>query len=397
MPNTMSNIRNKKLRIGITIGDVNGIGPELIIKTFDQPYFKELCIPILYGSPRVINIYRKILQMKFHYIVVQNPSQAQYKKLNIIDCLPDVERVDIGRPSEEGGRAAYEALQRAIADAQHGELDALVTMPIDKATFQPAAGSDFSGHTELLAKAFGVRENIMMMTSEDLKVALVTNHLPLRDVSRNLSPQRILTKIKLLHRSLHNDFNKPKGQIAVLGLNPHAGDNNLIGNEDEEIIKPAIANAKALGIRAEGPYPADGFFGSLTYRKFDAVLAMYHDQGLVPFKLLAGFRGVNFTAGMPMIRTSPDHGVAYDIAGTGHADPQSLQQALFLAIDVYYNRAENKELQANPLKDAKNKLIEEPAPVAPPKEAPPAKDKPAAPQEKPQPREESKDASQPKN
>ncbi len=352
--------RNKKLRVGITMGDVNGIGPELIIKAFEDPYLKEFCVPILYGSSKVINIYRKVMDApKFHYIVVQNPSQAQYRKLNIIDCMSNIDRVDIGQPSESGGQAAHEALKLAIEDAQHGELDVLVTMPIDKATFQLAAGDNFSGHTELLGQAFGAKNNLMMMVSDQMKVALVTNHLPLAEVSRNISAQRIVEKLKVFHRSLSNDFNIPKPMIAVLGLNPHAGDNGLLGSEEQEVIKEAIQKATDLGIRAVGPYPADGFFGSLTYKKFDGVLAMYHDQGLIPFKLMSGFHGVNYTAGMSIIRTSPDHGVAYDIAGTGQCDPSSFREALYLAVDLYYNRAENIDLQQNPLEEVKNPLLKE--------------------------------------
>lgn len=356
----MNSNRNKKLRVGITLGDVNGIGPELIVRAFEDYHLKEICVPILYGSSRAINIYRKVLDIpKFHYIVVQNPGQAQYKKLNIIECMPQMDRVDIGRPSELGGQGAYDALTRAIEDAQHGELDVLVTMPIDKATFQAAAGDNFSGHTELLGAAFGAKNNLMMMVSEYMKIALVTNHLPLQEVSRNISSQRIFEKLKVFHRSLHNDFNIPKPQIAVLGLNPHAGDNGLIGTEEQDVIKEALQQANKAGIHATGPYPADGFFGSLTYKKFDGVLAMYHDQGLIPFKLASGYRGVNFTAGMPFIRTSPDHGVAYDIAGTGKADPESFRQALYLAIDVYYNRQENIELQENALSEVKSPILKE--------------------------------------
>jgi 4-hydroxythreonine-4-phosphate dehydrogenase len=356
----MNKNRNKKLRVGITLGDVNGIGPEIIVKAFEHSHLKEICVPILYGSSRVINIYRKVLDIpKFHYIVVQNPGQAQFKKLNIIECMPKMERVDIGRPSELGGQGAHQALMRAVEDAQHGELDVLITMPIDKATFQQAAGEDFSGHTELLGKAFGAQNNLMMMVSEYMKVALVTNHLPLQEVSRNLSAARIFEKLKILNRSLNNDFNIPKPLIAVLGLNPHAGDNGLIGTEEQDFIREGIQKAKKAGIMVEGPYPADGLFGSMGYQKFDGILAMYHDQGLIPFKLVSGYRGVNFTAGMPFVRTSPDHGVAYNIAGTGKADPESFRQALYTAIDVYYNRAENMALQNNALEEVKNPLLKE--------------------------------------
>lgn len=364
----MNSNRNKKLRVGITLGDVNGIGPELIVRAFEHHHLKEICVPILYGSSRVINIYKKVLDIpKFHYVVVQNPGQAQFKKLNIIECMPKMDRVDIGRPSDLGGQGAYDALTHAIQDAQHGELDVLVTMPIDKATFQVAAGDDFSGHTELLGEAFGAENNLMMMVSEYMKIALVTNHLPLQEVSRNISANRILEKLKVFHRSLNNDFNIPQPQIAVLGLNPHAGDNGLIGTEEQGVIKEAIAKAKLAGIHAHGPYPTDGFFGSGTYTKFDGILAMYHDQGLVPFKLVSGYRGVNFTAGMPFVRTSPDHGVAYDIVGTGKADLESFRQAMYMAIDVYYNRAENVALQAKALNEVKNPKLKEPTATAAPK------------------------------
>lgn len=346
----MNNQQNKKLKIGITIGDINGIGPELVIKAFSDARMKEVCIPILYGSSRVLNIYRKILKIsKFNYTVVKNPNQAQAKRLNIIECIPNVERVDIGKASEFGGKAAFMAIKRAVEDAQHKELDALVTLPVDKASFQQH-DKEFKGHTELLAKAFGVEENLMMMISEEMRIGLVTNHLPVRDVSRNLTSTRIVHKVKIMNECLKKDFSIQRPQIAILGLNPHAGDHGLIGKEDQEIISPAVAELREAGILATGPYPADGFFGSLNYRKFDGVMAMYHDQGLVPFKLISGYHGVNYTAGMPFIRTSPDHGVAYDIAGKDLADPVSFRHSLYMAVDTYYKRMENIELEKGALK-----------------------------------------------
>ncbi|GAB4415842.1 MAG: 4-hydroxythreonine-4-phosphate dehydrogenase PdxA [Bacteroidia bacterium] len=340
---------NHKLRIGITIGDVNGIGPELVIKAFSEAHLRDMCTPILYGSSRVLNIYRKVLQVnKFNYEVVTNPSQAKSRRLNLIECIPDLERIEIGKHSEIGGKAAYLSLKRAIEDAQHKELDALVTLPVDKAALQ-MHDPNFKGHTELLAEAFNMPDDLMLMVSETLKVGLVTNHLPLHDVSRNLTVDRIVSKARLLHRSLEVDFSIRQPMIAVLGLNPHAGDRGLIGSEEEQIIKKAIEVLEAEGIRAIGPYPSDGYFGSLTYLRFDATLAMYHDQGLIPFKLLSGYEGVNFTAGLPFIRTSPDHGVAYDIAGKGTADPASLRQALYMAIDIHERRTMNEALRANVL------------------------------------------------
>ncbi len=341
---------NHKPRIGITMGDVNGIGPELIIKAFLDQRFKENFVPIVYGSSRVINIYRKVMNVnKFHYVVIQTPSQAQYKKLNLIESVPGLERVDIGKASEIGGKAAHLSLQKAIQDAQHGEIEALVTLPVDKKSMQEFV-PEFKGHTELLAEAFNVPSNLMLMVSEEIKVGTVTNHLAIQDVSRNLSVERIVQKARILNDSLENDFSIQKPMIAILGLNPHAGDKGLIGSEDEEIIAHAVTELKKSGIKAFGPYPADGFFGAMTYKKFHATLAMYHDQGLIPFKLIAGYHGVNYTAGVPFVRTSPDHGVAYDIAGKGSADPASLRQSVYLALDVLRERKMNAKLKENPIK-----------------------------------------------
>jgi 4-hydroxythreonine-4-phosphate dehydrogenase len=354
--NKMEHNSDRKLRIGITIGDLNGIGPEVLMKAFTDQRFRDLCIPVVYGSARVINIYRKILDLdKFNYQVVPNPGQARPGRVNLIDCIPDIDRVEIGQPSESGGLGAYYALKLAIEDAIHQQIDALVTLPVDKSTIQKH-DADFIGHTEMLAKAFSVNMNLMLMVSDQLRLGLATNHLPLKDVSRNLSVQRIKSKIHLLDQSLKNDFNLQKRLIAVMGLNPHAGDNGLIGEEENLVLKEAITEAQKEGVSAYGPYPADGFFGSLQYRNFDGVLAMYHDQGLIPFKLIAGMRGVNFTAGMPFVRTSPAHGVAYDIAGKNEADPTGLIEAIYLAIDVCRNRIENRELQAGALNPDKKGL-----------------------------------------
>lgn len=356
----MNNHNNKPIRLGITMGDANGIGPELIIKVFLEDYVQNQCIAILYGSPRVLNIHRKVLDFpKLPYSVISKADQARPGRLNVIDCSPNTDRIEVGLPSESGARVAHEALQAAIADAQHGLLDGIVTLPVDKATLQKHE-EDFTGHTEMLGKAFGAPDPLMMMVSEELRVGLVTNHLPVSDVSRNISSKKIVRKLELLHRSLHNDFGISKGKIAVLGLNPHAGDNGLLGKEEQEVIAPALEEANDKGILAMGPYPADGFFGSLMYRKFDAVLAMYHDQGLIPFKFIAGYGGVNFTAGMPLVRTSPDHGVAYDIAGNGVASPESFRESMYLAIDVFRRRSEITPLVETALDSTKNPLLEEP-------------------------------------
>ncbi len=344
------NDQQHKLKVGITIGDVGGIGPELVLKAFQDNRLKDLCIPVLYGSSKVLNIYRKILQLsKFNYHVVPKPSAAQYKRFNIVECIPDVDRVDIGQASEFGGEAAFRSLKRAVEDALHKELDAIVTLPVDKASLQKQDDS-FRGHTELLTKSFGADESLMMMVSDQLRVGLVTNHVSIQNVARNISINSIVRKAELMHESLKQDFNIQRPLIAVLGLNPHAGDHDLLGKEESDIIIPAIKELQEKGILAQGPYPADGFFGALSFKKFDGVLAMYHDQGLIPFKLLAGYSGVNFTAGIPFIRTSPDHGVAFDIAGKNVADPESLRQSIYVAIDVYRNRVSNQLLQENALK-----------------------------------------------
>lgn len=352
---------NPKLRIGITIGDVNGIGPELILKTFQDTRIRSMFIPIVYGSARILNIYKKLFQIeKFHYVVVPNPAAAKSGTVNIIECLPDVERVDIGVASESGGQSALTALERALDDALHQQIDALVTLPVDKATIK-LHKPDFSGHTEMLASAFGVKDNLMMMVSDEMRVALVTNHVAIKDITRNLSTQKIVQKAKMLIQSLKQDFSIEKPIIAVLGLNPHAGDDGMLGNEEKEIILPAIQQLQKEGAIVQGPFSPDGFFGSLAFNKFDAVLAMYHDQGLIPFKLLVGTKGVNFTASIPFVRTSPDHGVAYNIAGRGVADENSFRNALYLAMDVHERRSENVSLKAGALFIEKKQVSKEEA------------------------------------
>lgn len=344
----MSKIR-KTLRIGITTGDINGIGPELIIRAFEDTRIKEMFTPIIYGSPRVLNIYRKVLSIeKFSYNTIEQPNQAAPKKVSLIDCINMQDRVDIGIANERGGKAALESLEAAVKDLKSGELDALVTMPIDKSTIQ-GEKFDFPGHTEYLAKTFETSEYMMFMISDFLKIGVVTGHVPLKDVVNHISTKGILEKIRIMDKTLRMDFNIERPVIAVLGINPHAGDNGLLGKEDKEKVERAIEQATAEGYLALGPYPADGFFGSGTFKKFDAVLAMYHDQGLIPFKVLAGWEGVNYTAGLPVIRTSPDHGVAYELAGKGEASVDSFVHAIYSAIDIFRRRHENMEVEENKL------------------------------------------------
>lgn len=350
-----------KLRIGITIGDINGIGPEILIKTLQDSRLRNLFVPVIYGSARVLNTYKKFFQQeKFHYVVVPNTAAAKPGTVNLIECLPEVDKVEMGLASEVAGRCALAAFQRAIDDALHQQIDAMVTLPLDKATVR-LSQPDFTGHTEMLGQAFGAQENLMMMVAEDMRVALVTNHVALKDVHKNISTERIVAKARLLAKSLQEDFSIEKPVIAILGLNPHAGDDGAMGMEEKDIIIPAIQQLNKQGYIVQGPYSPDGFFGSLSFRKFDGVLAMYHDQGLIPFKLHAGTSGINFTAGVPFVRTSPDHGVAYNIVGKGTADENSFRNAIYAAIDIYERRSENQTLKAGALKIEKKQVSREEA------------------------------------
>jgi 4-hydroxythreonine-4-phosphate dehydrogenase len=340
------------IKIGITMGDFNGVGPELILKTFEDPKMLHLCTPIIYGSSHVLNFYKKLGSIeKFHLNIIQDGSQAKYGQINLIEAIPDAQKLKIepGTASQVSGSAAFLCLAAAVKDMREGKTDTLVTLPIDKATIQ-SKDFNFPGHTEYLSATFQQAETLMLMVHEGLRVATVTGHLPIQAVSGKLTADIILKKLKVLDQSLKIDFNLQKPVIAVLGLNPHAGDNGLLGKEDMEIIKPAIDKAKASGMLVMGPYPADGFFAHGAYQNADAVLAMYHDQGLVPFKLIASGNGVNYTAGIPIIRTSPDHGTAYDIAGKFTASPDSVRNAIFLCQDLYHTRSENLTLASGALK-----------------------------------------------
>ena len=339
----------KVLRIGISIGDLNGIGPELAIRAFNETKLKDLCTPIIYGSSRVLNVYRKQLKVdKFSYNVIQNPSQAHPKKVSVIDCISNPDRVEPGVPSTIAGMGAFEALAAAVKDLKAGEIDVLVTLPIDKSTIQNP-DFKFPGHTEYLAKEFEADDSLMLMVSENCRMGVVTGHIPVKDVSNALTQQKILSKIKLMHESLKLDFGIERPKIAVLGLNPHAGDNGLIGRDDIDKVQKAVEQAFNSRILALGPFPADGFFQSGQFMTFDGILAMYHDQGLIPFKLISGFEGTNFTAGLSVIRTSPDHGVAYNLAGKGEASLDSFNHAIYTAIDVYRARHEYQEIEADSL------------------------------------------------
>ena len=337
-----------KLRIGITQGDTNGIGWEVILKTVADSRLTELCTPIVYGSANAAAYYRNRIAglEEFAFNAAASARDARRGRINLVNCGAGEIRITPGVASAEAGRAAVEALQAAVRDLREGALDALVTGPIDKRTAQ-ADDFRYTGHTEYLAAELEGTP-MMLMCSERLRVGLATIHLPLADVSAALSQEKIETAIGRLERSLIADFGIVKPRIAVLALNPHAGDNGLLGNEEERMIRPAVNACYERGTLAFGPFAADGFFASGNYVRYDAVLAMYHDQGLAPFKTLSP-DGVNFTAALSAVRTSPDHGVAYDIAGQDKADPQSMRNALYAAIDIVGNRRRWAEMSAQPL------------------------------------------------
>ena len=339
-----------KLKIGITIGDINGIGPEVIIKALAHPKMTEYFIPIIYGSSKAIAYHKNIVKNPaFSFISIREAENASYKRVNVLGVWEDNINIMLGKPTEESGQFALKAMEKAFNDAKEGKIDAIVTAPISKQAMR-MAGFEHIGHTEFLKKFFGAPETVMMMVSEEMKLALVTDHLPIKDVHQNISKNGIIRKLKVLNKTLKQDFGREKPIIGVLGLNPHAGDDGVIGNEESEMVEPAITEAKKNGVIAAGPFSADAFFGNSSFLKFDAVLAMYHDQGLAPFKLASFNNGVNFTAGLPIVRTSPDHGTAYDIAGENLADPTSMRQALFMAKDVVGRRREYLKMNENPLK-----------------------------------------------
>lgn len=339
-----------KIKIGISIGDINGIGLEVIIKTFADTRMLNYCTPIVYGNTKIASYYRKTIGLNdFSFNVIQNAASANPKRANIINCWNEDVKITPGEANESGGKYAFLSLEKATDDLLSGEIEALITAPINKKTIQSDV-FDFPGHTEYIQSKTNGEDVLMFMISEDLKIGVVTGHIPISEVSKYITKESILSKLKLMNESLKTDFWIEKPKIAVLGLNPHAGDNGLIGVEEKEIIEPAIELAHENGVFAFGPYPADGFFSGEAYHQFDAVLAMYHDQGLIPFKHIAFHNGVNFTAGLSVVRTSPDHGTAFDIAGKNLASEQSFREAVFSAINIVKRRKEQLELTSNPLK-----------------------------------------------
>lgn len=342
----------KTLKVGITHGDINGIGYEVILKALDNPTILEFCTPVVYGSAKIAAFYRKALDMQPMQLN-QAASAAEIRDgvVNVINVVGEDVKVEPGVETAAAGQAAFTALERAVADLREGRIDVLVTAPINKHNIQSDT-FHFPGHTEYLQEALGAEGDraLMVLCTDDLRVALVTTHLPIAKVPAAITREGIVGKLRDFHRSLVRDFGIHAPRIAVLSLNPHAGEGGLLGTEEQEIIAPAIDDVRSSKILAFGPYASDGFFGSGLYRRFDGVLAMYHDQGLAPFKTLAMDAGVNFTAGLPFVRTSPDHGTGYDIAAKGQASEQSMRNAIFAAIDIYRNRVREDAATANPLR-----------------------------------------------
>ncbi|MCF8360114.1 MAG: 4-hydroxythreonine-4-phosphate dehydrogenase PdxA [Prolixibacteraceae bacterium] len=342
-------MKKNQIKVGITHGDINGIGYEVIIKSLSDPRVNELFTPVIYGSPKVAAYHKKVINTdSFFFNQIRTPEEADNSKVNIINCCDDNIRVELGKVNKFAGEAAYMALELAVNDLKNEKIDVLVTAPVNKEAIQ-SNNFSFPGHTEYLTEQFGVKDSLMLLISGSFRVGIVTGHASLRDVPGLITKERIMSKIEILHKSLIADFACTNPRIAVLGLNPHAGDNGVLGDEENNIIAPVVKEAFEKGITVQGPIPADGFFGSGQHEKFDAVLAMYHDQGLAPFKALTFDKGVNYTAGLPVVRTSPGHGTAFDIAGENVASNESFQQAVYLAIDIFRNRKVYAEAGENPL------------------------------------------------
>jgi 4-hydroxythreonine-4-phosphate dehydrogenase len=348
---------SNKVKIGISIGDVNGIGLEVILKALSETKILNYCTPIVYGHTKVASYHRKALGLSdFNFHVINHANVANANKANMINCWEEDVKIDLGTANDIGGKYALLSLEKATEDLINGDIDALVTAPINKYNIQSDTFK-FPGHTEYLQEKSGSGDVLMFLLSEDIRVGVVTGHIPLLEVSKSITKEKIVKKLIMMNESLKKDFWIEKPKIAVLGLNPHAGDNGLLGKEEQEIIAPAIQEAFDKGIICFGPYPADGFFGNGTFKKFDAVLAMYHDQGLIPFKTIAFSTGVNYTAGLKFVRTSPDHGTGYDIAGKNLADPSSFIEAIFAAAHIVRNRAEQNDLLRNQLRTG-GKIVE---------------------------------------
>ncbi len=355
----MSNLPDKNRPvIGISCGDLNGIGLELIIKTVSNNKLLEVCTPVIFANNKAINFYRKnIPDSNFNFQVIKELNRVNHKQVNVFNCWEEEVAITPGQLSEEGGKYAILSLTTAVMALKDGTIDGLVTAPIHKKNTQ-GENFPYTGHTPYLKDVFNAREVVMLMVASNMRVALLTEHVPVNGVAPFVTKANILSKLKLVEESLRKDFGIDRPRLAVLGLNPHAGDEGLIGNEEEEIIKPAIKEFKQQSNSiVQGPFSADAFFARGYHERFDAVLAMYHDQGLIPFKSLAHGEGVNFTAGLPIVRTSPDHGTAFDIAGKNQADESSLYAAIFTCIDILRQREEYRNNRSNPMKKVSNRFL----------------------------------------
>ncbi len=340
--------KSNKIIVGISIGDINGIGIEIILKTFEDKRMLDFCTPVLFGSSKVISFHKKTLHLENNIHGIHTLAKIVHGKINLFNVWKEEVTVEIGKTTPEGGKYAFKSLQSAVEALKNNAIDVLLTAPINKENIQ-SEDFKFPGHTEYLEDNLEGKSLMILMT-DTLRIGLITGHIPVSEVANAITPELIKEKVDIMYQSLKRDFNINKPKIAVLGLNPHCGDNGVIGKEDEEIIRPTIQEIKETGKLVFGPYAADGFFGSKNHENFDGILAMYHDQGLAPFKAIAFGNGVNFTAGLSKIRTSPDHGTGYDIAGKGKANNDSFKEALFSAIHIFRNRNEIIELEANALK-----------------------------------------------
>lgn len=338
-----------KIRIGITCGDINGIGMEIIIKILNDASFNQSFTTATYSSGKIAGYYRKNMGLNdFSFNIINSADEIKQNKPNLINVWNDEVIINPGQANEAGGKYALKSLEAATKDLAAGKIDVLITAPINKATIQNDR-FNFPGHTEYLAKLSNVSEALMFMVSDNLRIGVVTGHIPVNQIAQHLTKDKIVRAARLMNQSLVRDFGIRKPKIAVLGLNPHAGENGLLGEEEKNIIEPAVDALSNEGVLALGPYSADGFFGSGNYKNFDGILAMYHDQGLIPFKALSFGNGVNFTAGLPIVRTSPDHGTAYELVGKESADESSFRNAIYLATDIFVNRKIHKDLNTNVL------------------------------------------------
>ncbi len=352
----------EKVKVGITVGDINGIGLEVILKALHHEGIFDICTPVIYGSTKVVSYHKNILpEFRIPFQGVASAERLSANKINVVNCWSESVNITLGRATEDGGKYAWRSLDCAVEDLKKGLIDVLVTAPINKQAME-MAGFQWPGHTEYLTEKLGAGQSLMFMISDDVRVGLVTNHVPLRKVPEKIHKDRVIEKVRLMEESLRIDFGIERPLIAVLGLNPHAGEQGRIGNEEVEVIRPAVVELKNNNYMVMGPFPADGFFGSAQHRHFHGIMAMYHDQGLIPFKLLTFGQGCNFTAGLPYVRTSPDHGTGYDLTGKGEASEGSMLKAIFTAIDIFRNRQKYKELEAAKATPVISTLPDEPEP-----------------------------------